>query len=539
MPSADPPVQSGSSVLSSELTEWLRGKGLTGDVREGRGRCLFATRTFKKGELISYCDPYAAVLDGPSEGKRCDVCTKQPPPAAPDLQRCAGCKQTYYCSQKCQKAGWKMHKKECQAVRALSEGGPVPTGSSEEGNGGEGGGKEGGMVERRLTPSMRLVLRILIKRHLQESHAIPTTAIDDFELIKSMEGHRSDMPEEKLVQYAQMAHCVMSTGRLVGVCDESDTSRITDLFCKMACNAHTLCDGEIKAYGIGLYPIAALLNHSCDPSAILLFDGVQGVLHALKDIAVGDEVCISYVELAASTPSRRKELAEQYFFTCNCLRCVDTEGTDADLAMDCLACPSAPDCAGTLAIAPGKATKFRCRKCGLECERAPLEAGEQRAEKLINDGLALKAGNDLVQAKATLAEGLDIYRRILPPDGVRLMRARDHLIQVCLSSRDYQGARDLFLDSLSSYRHNFPEGSPLLGLQLYMLGKLEWFLENADAAISALSEARAMLEVTHGASHPLLKELNGLANEAAAEAAYMKDPEKVAKPMLMTRRLAR
>ncbi|KAF9034453.1 hypothetical protein BDZ89DRAFT_1091021 [Hymenopellis radicata] len=33
---------------------------------------------------------------------------------APRMQQCSGCKQVFYCNSQCQKADWKIHKKECE-----------------------------------------------------------------------------------------------------------------------------------------------------------------------------------------------------------------------------------------------------------------------------------------------------------------------------------------------------------------------------------------------------------------------------------------
>ena len=51
--------------------------------------------------------------------------------------------------------------------------------------------------------------------------------------------------------------------------------------------------------GIGLYPLAALANHDCAPSAVQAF-GPRGDIcfRALRPLAPGDAVTIGYVDLA-------------------------------------------------------------------------------------------------------------------------------------------------------------------------------------------------------------------------------------------------
>ena len=66
--------------------------------------------------------------------------------------------------------------------------------------------------------------------------------------------------------------------------------------------------------GVGLFPIGALINHSCSPDAMQSFQGQQVTFTALQDIAPGAEITISYIELAATRAERRQQLLEQYYF---------------------------------------------------------------------------------------------------------------------------------------------------------------------------------------------------------------------------------
>jgi SET and MYND domain-containing protein len=47
----------------------------------------------------------------------------------------------------------------------------------------------------------------------------------------------------------------------------------TRLLATLACNGHTLSDDELQPLGLGLYPLAALTNHDCNPSAVHCFEG--------------------------------------------------------------------------------------------------------------------------------------------------------------------------------------------------------------------------------------------------------------------------
>lgn len=82
------------------------------------------------------------------------------------------------------------------------------------------------------------------------------------------------------------------------------------------------------ATGTGLYALGSAVNHSCEPNAALLKrpgvrDSTTAVL-ALRDIAPGEEVTISYIDESAPLEERRADLAD-YQFVCRCARCVAEE----------------------------------------------------------------------------------------------------------------------------------------------------------------------------------------------------------------------
>ncbi|KAJ1513765.1 SET and MYND domain-containing protein 3 [Coelomomyces lativittatus] len=85
---------------------------------------------------------------------------------------------------------------------------------------------------------------------------------------------------------------------------------------------------SVTNYTLGIYPCAqgvylgsSLVNHACDPNAIVLFEGRQLVLKCLRPIQVGDEIVISYCDPCLSRKARQRQLLETYHFLCTCTRC--------------------------------------------------------------------------------------------------------------------------------------------------------------------------------------------------------------------------
>ncbi|OXA50198.1 SET and MYND domain-containing protein 5 [Folsomia candida] len=88
--------------------------------------------------------------------------------------------------------------------------------------------------------------------------------------------------------------------------------------------------------GVALYPLQSWVNHSCVPNCEVKFPekNHRVGLIALEDIAIGEEIKISYLDLAdlsRSRYSRNKYLKEHYLFSCDCPKCLeqmdDEDGT--------------------------------------------------------------------------------------------------------------------------------------------------------------------------------------------------------------------
>eukprot|EP00934_Nitzschia_sp_Nitz4_P003985 Nitzschia sp. Nitz4//scaffold23_size168460//64166//65497//NITZ4_002214-RA/size168460-processed-gene-0.220-mRNA-1//1//CDS//3329543620//3975//frame0 len=72
---------------------------------------------------------------------------------------------------------------------------------------------------------------------------------------------------------------------------------------------------------VGLYPYAAMLNHSCHPNALRVFVGDVMVLHASTTIAAGEEIVCSYVPPIYPYPRRQSIFQQNHGFLCDCHRC--------------------------------------------------------------------------------------------------------------------------------------------------------------------------------------------------------------------------
>uniref|UniRef100_A0A803M5A2 Uncharacterized protein n=1 Tax=Chenopodium quinoa TaxID=63459 RepID=A0A803M5A2_CHEQI len=78
-------------------------------------------------------------------------------------------------------------------------------------------------------------------------------------------------------------------------------------------------------------------------------------------------------------------------------------------------------------------------------------------------------------------------------------------------------------DSLKSGKA-YPGCHPMLGLQYYTCGKLEWLLGETANCVRSLTKALDILRLTHGTNTPFMKELLFKLEEALAEASFKLKP---------------
>lgn len=59
-------------------------------------------------------------------------------------------------------------------------------------------------------------------------------------------------------------------------------------FVQMCVNGFNILDPEMLSIGTGIYLGCSVIDHSCDPNAVAVFEGVTIHIRAVKDIPVLD-----------------------------------------------------------------------------------------------------------------------------------------------------------------------------------------------------------------------------------------------------------
>jgi hypothetical protein len=95
------------------------------------------------------------------------------------------------------------------------------------------------------------------------------------------------------------------------------------LISKFRCNNFGVTTFLQTTIAHGVFPLAAVLNHSCTPNCVLVYSGTTVTIRTIEPVAAGAELFHSYVDVTHGVEERRAHLSEVYGFECACSRCVE------------------------------------------------------------------------------------------------------------------------------------------------------------------------------------------------------------------------
>uniref|UniRef100_A0A8C4U2P7 [histone H3]-lysine(4) N-trimethyltransferase n=1 Tax=Falco tinnunculus TaxID=100819 RepID=A0A8C4U2P7_FALTI len=221
--------------------------------------------------------------------------------------------------------------------------------------------------------------------------------------------------------------------------------------------------------GVGLYPSMSLLNHSCDPNCVIVFEGYQLLLRSVREIQIGEELTISYIESLMPTSERQKQLMRQYCFECDCLLCQNQEKDVEKLA------------------------------------------GDQRAWKEVRDAVNEvkypKSKEDWEQVLARCQNLLSSNVGRLPDTNIYQLKMLDCAMDACINLESWEEALYYGRRTLEPYSLYYPGFHPLRAVQLMRVGKLQYSQDMFPQALETLKQAYNIMKVTHGPDHSLMQAL--------------------------------
>jgi hypothetical protein len=357
----------------------------------------------------------------------------------------------------------------------------------------------------------RLALRILALRVVEGTPADDKLHWSDMETCVS---HADRVPFLSASLYANMkSDSVLLFNLLPGNMATGITAFVVmQLLLRLKYNTTSLVESDSFQPVAGLFgiPVAALVNHSCQPNAFFNFEPGDRtrkvVVRATQDIEEGGEICMPYVDVIEPYVIRRQKLFFHYLFDCACTACALSGADKASqvlssdsfkCAMVCASCSAmlvlpAPSVQGGEVAPTDKMSKVLCSSCGEEHFVHELEEFAESARKLLHEAVVGASGESdtrarvlgflqkreamrlhalhhlVYRAHSILAEGA--------PPGSSLAPARelvDHpwaMLRILLSWA--LGSCSLPLDTDSLLEAAQEHRTPYVGRHLLTLGKL-------------------------------------------------------------------
>ena len=120
-----------------------------------------------------------------------------------------------------------------------------------------------------------------------------------------------------------------------------------EIFSRICINSFNIMNFEYKSIGVGIYLEASIFDHSCSPTAAVVFRGkkiaVRCISNPFKNLEFKD-LRISYTDVSRRSKERRKILRDQYYFECDCTECdVDPFHLD-EMKRSSFRCPTCDTC---------------------------------------------------------------------------------------------------------------------------------------------------------------------------------------------------
>nr|GAT60413.1 predicted protein [Mycena chlorophos] len=285
------------------------------DALKGRG--LWATQNIGAGQTILALPPYAAALSTANLSSHCSACTKpKPASGSSPLKRCTQCRIVHYCDAACQTADWALHKLECVALRR----GGTPSEKIEETT------SPGALIPN---DAIRCLARMMWRRKRKGLESDWSKELD------AMQAHLPISPSAQ----EQHTHLALSLVRFLGLTSPQELAEfgvasgaeLARIVAKFTTNTFTLSAPDLTPLGACIAPPVALINHDCQPNAVVVFPGTskatEPVMHVitLREIHPGEEILTAYIDTTLPRIQRQQALRETYNFDCRCSLCTSDD----------------------------------------------------------------------------------------------------------------------------------------------------------------------------------------------------------------------
>ncbi|CAH1154974.1 unnamed protein product [Phaedon cochleariae] len=428
---------------------------------------MLIKKEIPQGGIILEEKPFVYTLCSRFRTARCDFCFKNG-----ELLKCSSCQYVYYCGRACQKEGWSVHKLECQYLKKIFP---------------------------RILPDAARILARLIKILEKGGDRVKSYYTEkDYRLFKNLMSHYPNLKNDQ----SRMEHFSSLYGVLYEFFDEilPNSAELMGMYGRMCVNSFSICNQEFHSIGTGIYLAASVVDHSCQPNAVVTFEGTTLVMRALEKLPSlnWSKIFISYIDVMALKSERQAELEKTYYFLCQCPKCLEPEPI---IEMTGAACPNlkCDNCIDSMNMAPGQT----CQKCN---EVITKEFIENFKEVIDITNMHLDNMKEKTLDLDVCNVCLNKHKGALYRYNVKHVKMLDLAFDSSIEFQKFDQATKHGLELIKSFYDYYGKIHPMTGLLHLKLGKLLNFQNDTKPAFEHLEKAKEILQITHGTGSSIFRE---------------------------------
>lgn len=416
----------------------------------------------KKGTTIIATKPFAFVLHSKEKNNRCDNCLQK----REKLFKCSLCQYVYYCNRICQKESWSIHKTECPNLKRISP--------------------------KIIPDAARLMARIIIKFQQGGEEEMGYYSETNYRKFKDLMSHCSDIKKNAKRMEHFTSLCLVLSDFLRDI-SMPNVAELMGIYGRICINSFNILDGVMDTIGIGIYLAPSVINHSCKPNAVAVFEGTTLIIRAIEDLPSlnWSQIKISYIDLLNSTETRNDILMNTYYFVCDCERC-----TQPEPMAGAAACPK------TSCTYPNSPDAIVCKKCNTKFPSNFKEIFDEVTEFTAYHLEEMKNMSYLDVAKICLRKQDGILHRF----NIQHVRTLEAAFNGAVILNLWEEAEYYGKYLIPGYLLYYGEIHPSTGLLYTMMGQAQLHLRHLKQAYDELKKAHSILTITHGEQHSLVKE---------------------------------
>ncbi|SCP04941.1 histone-lysine N-methyltransferase, putative [Plasmodium ovale] len=428
---------------------------------------------------------------------------------------CPNCKYVVYCSEICLERAWKLHREECEIFKSN--------------------------IFDRYCPS--ITMRLVINCYLNHFNFYDYC------------GSISELTKEKYENLKYPAYIVavalMSRKKKIFNSfddNESILKNIIEKFVKISKNTLQIIDNELEPAGLAFYkkPVP-YFNHSCLSNCITIFKNQKLFIRTLIDIYPGEELTISYIDIAFDRNTRMSICMDQYFFSCTCKLC------KVNIASEChnifnteFVCTNSENCKKFLnymeiiliselerkscylnknnfksyPILRKSNEKnehvWKCMLCKAEVHDNTIKNLMEKEKETVKETVYLETlfsekytydNKSVLQSLNKIKSKIDYLSNFYHHARYSIQKMRAKILYISIQLQEFKLAYNIANQYLKSIEVSYGKFSPIYGYYIFLTGKLALFLDLKSEGLNLIHKAKKNIIKTYGPDSPIYKDL--------------------------------